>query len=79
MPAPPLGQLASSVAFPDQLCIGQLAEMRADRFHVDVLVAVFPGIMHQGMVARSVELFGEKRFVNSGAICLRREKRRPAS
>jgi hypothetical protein len=47
-PASSQNQLASSVAFPDQLCIGQLAEMRADRFNVDVLVSVFPGIVHQG-------------------------------
>ena len=56
-------QLARSAAFSDQLGIGQPANLRSDSFNVDMLVAVFPRIVHQGIVARREELFGEKRSV----------------
>jgi hypothetical protein len=49
-------------AFPNQLGIRQLANARPDLLNVNVLVSVFPGVMHLGILARDGELFGEKRF-----------------
>jgi hypothetical protein len=51
-PVRPRKQLARRSAFADQLGVGQFAELRADRLHVDVSVSIFPRIMHREIVAR---------------------------
>jgi hypothetical protein len=60
-------QLARRASFPDQFDVGQLAEVRADRRQVDVLVAVFPRIVHLGIVARGPMLWVGKRFADAAS------------